>query len=105
MSAAADLADYLAAAPAFSWRSNHCGHHAAGWVKRRTARDPLTGLHTAGRRAALAVVREHGDLSGVVTALTGWQPVPHLTAQAGDLVMIPTDSAIGGALVTAAKTN
>lgn len=92
------LDDYIRAARPFSWRAHHCGHWAAGWVKLRTGRDALDGLHASGLNAALSVCRRHGGLGEAVTALTGWCEVLHLTAQLGDLVMMPTDSVIGGAL-------
>ena len=97
-STAQQLDDYIRAARPFSWRAHHCGHWAAGWVKIRTGRDALAGLHASGLNAALAVCRRYGGLGEAVTALTGWREVPHLAAQIGDLVMMPTDSAIGGAL-------
>lgn len=89
---------YLQRAPAFSWRAHHCGDFAARWVLLRTGRDPLAGLRASGPNAALAVCRRYGGLPEAVAALTGAREIPHLTARVGDLVMMQTDSAIGGAL-------
>lgn len=95
---ARDLELYLQRAPGFSWRVHHCGDFAARWVLLRTGRDPLAGLHTSGINPALAVCNRYGGLAEAVAALTGAREVPHLTARLGDLVMMQTDSTIGGAL-------
>lgn len=99
MSGAAQyLAAYIEAAPAFSWRAHHCGDFAARWIAHRTGRNPLAGLHASGLNNATAIVRRYGGLPEAVSALTGAEEIPHLTAQIGDIVMMRTDSAIGGAL-------
>lgn len=98
MTVARELELYLQRAPGFSWRAHHCGDFAARWVLLRTGRDPLAGLQAAGLNAALAVCNRYGGLAEAVAALTGAREVPHLTARVGDLVMMQTDSAIGGAL-------
>lgn len=92
------IADYLASAPAFSWRAHHCGDFAARWVKIRTGRDPLAGIESAGLNGAVAVCRRYGSLHDAVTALLGTPEIPLLKAQPGDIVMMRTDSAIGAAL-------
>lgn len=92
------LGAYIETVPPFSWADHHCGHFAGRWVLLRTGRDPLAGLRASGLSAAMAVCRRHGGLAEAVTALTGAREVLPLTAQVGDLVMMQTDSAIGGAL-------
>lgn len=92
------LAAYLEHAAAFSWRDHHCGHFAARWVHARTGRDPLAGLRACGIANAASICRRHGGLAEAVAALTGAREIPHLSAQVGDLVMMQTDGAIGGAL-------
>lgn len=98
VSVAQQLDKYLASAPPFSWRAHHCGDFAARWVLARTGKDPLAGLHVSGLNNAAAVCRRYDGLSDAVASLTGAREIPHLSAQIGDIVMMQTDSAIGGAL-------
>lgn len=88
---ATELARYIAARPktAFDWQAANCCHFAAGWIEHATGVNPMADLPaTPDAMAAVRLVREHGDLQGIVTAATGWNPIPPALAQTGDIVLV-----------------
>ena len=67
---------------------NDCGRFAAGAVQAQTGRNPLGKLHWTTPRGAARMLRRHGGIEGLVTALLG-PPIAPSQAQRGDIAGLP----------------
>ena len=95
----ASLSDYLievtAAYQAFSWATHNCCHFAAGWVRFAGAGNPMHDLPpTPTLRAALRLLaRLGGGLRAAWSRQLGSEPIAATLAQAGDVVLLPSNAA------------